>query len=115
MRISDSQFEKLLGYKPPLGYHPKGEPFTLNSTLGDMKDTWVGRLLLSVAKKGSRKLLGEMDDPAMIRMAETAILEAPLRAMKMASDGKLTDGKLEGIVDLANGSFFKGIGKLLSK
>ena len=115
MRISGSQFERLLGYKPPLGYHPKGDPFTINSTLGDMKDTFVGKLLLSIARKGMSKMLGEMNDPAMVRMAETAVMEAPLRAMKMASNGKLTDGKLEGVAELANGRVLKGIGKLLSK
>ena len=114
LRISDSQFEKLLGYKPPLGYHTKGEPFTINSTLGDMKDTFIGKLLLSMARKGMSKMLGEMNDPAMVRMAETAVMEAPLRAMKMASSGKLTDGKLEGVAELANGRVLKGIGKLFS-
>ena len=115
MRISDAQFEKLLGYKPPLADHPKGEPFGINSTLGDMKDTWIAKLLMFVMKKASKKMMGDLSDPSMARMVEAMMLEAPLRSFKMASNGKMGNKKLQGIAELANGRFFKGMGMLLKK
>lgn len=114
-KASDAQFEKLLGYKPPVGVHQKGTPFTLNSTLFDMKDTFIGKLLLKVVRKEVAKMTKDVQDPSMVRMVEASIMEMPIRSMKMTSGGSMTDKKLSGIADLANGKLFKGIGKLLSK
>lgn len=112
-RISDAQFEKLLGYKPPIGHMLPGEPFTVNSTLADIKDTFIGKTILKASRKQMGKMLGENPDPTMLRLVERSMMDMPLRGMKMATS--MGNKKIEGIADLANGKFFKGIGKFLSK
>jgi hypothetical protein len=62
-----------------------------------------------------KKTMGDNMDPTMKRMVDAMILDIPLHSMKMASNGTLTDKKVEGIAELANGKFIKGIGKLISK
>lgn len=115
LQISDTQFEKLLGRKPPLGYHPKGEPFTLNSTIEDIKGTFIGKLILKMSKFAIKKVLGDNLDPTTLHMAEVAVMESPIRSMRMLTGGTLSDNKLEGIVAMANGKVIKGIGNLIFK
>ncbi len=113
LRISNEQFISLLGYTPKKDHF--GKPYDRNATLGDIKDTVIGRILCSVVKKSMKKMLGgdTTPDPTMVLMMEKSVMEMPLRFMKMA--GGITNRKLEGIVALANGHFIRGIGKLLAK
>ncbi len=111
-RVSDAQFEKLLGRKPPSGIRLPSEPFTVNSTIGDIKDTFIGKMILKVTKKQMKKMLGENSDPTMERMMEAMVFEMPLRAMKMAAQGTMTTKRIEGIVAFANGRIIKGISKM---
>jgi beta-glucosidase len=112
-RISDTQFEKLLGYKPPVGHMLPGEPFTINSTVGDIKDTFIGKTMLKVSRKQMSKMIGDDPDPTMLRLVERSMMDMPLRGIKMATS--MNNKKIEGIADFANGKFFKGICKFLSK
>jgi beta-glucosidase len=111
LRISDEQFYKLLGYVPKPDQ--QGKPYSKDSTLGDIKDTFIGKVLLKVVKSAMNKMLKANDDPTMTLMIEKSTMEMPLRSMKMA--GGISNRKLEGIVALANGKVLSGIGKLLSK
>lgn len=115
LQICDIQFETLLGRKPPLGYHPNGEPFTLNSTIEDIKDTFIGKMILKMSKSAIKKVLGDNLDPTTQHMAEAAVMESPIRSMRMMTGGTMSDQKLEGIVALANGRVIKGIGRFLRK
>ncbi|MBP1755966.1 MAG: glycosyl hydrolase, partial [Firmicutes bacterium] len=109
LRISDDQFIKLLGYTPKPD--AIGKPYTMDSTLDDIKDTFIGKILLKVVKAAMKKILNSTDDPTMRLMVEKSALEMPLRSMKMA--GGLSNKKMDGIVALANGKLFKGIKNLL--
>lgn len=111
LRISDAQFEKLLGYKPPVGHMLPGEPFTINSTLSDIKDTFIGKTMLRMSRKQTGKMLGENPDPTMQRLIERSMMDMPLRGLKMATS--LSNKKILGLVDFANGKFIKGIKKML--
>lgn len=115
LRISDVQFEKLVGRKPPLGYHPKGEPFTVNSTVEDIKHTLIGKIMIRISKASIKKVINESPDPSMARMAEAMFMESPMRTLKMVTGGALNDKRIEGIVDMANGKFFRGLRKLMRK
>ncbi len=112
-RSSDGQFYTLLGYTPKADRF--GKPYDRNATLGDIKDTLIGKILCSVVKKEMNKMLGgdSAPDPTMVLMMEKSVMEMPLRSMKMA--GGLNNSKIEGIVALANGHIFKGIGAMLRK
>jgi hypothetical protein len=90
-----------------------GRPYSKDSTLNDIQDTLIGKIMLKVVKSAMNKMLKATDDPTMRLMVEKSALEMPLRSMKMA--GGVSNKKLEGIVALANGKVLSGIGKLLSK
>ncbi len=113
LQISDEQFITLLGYTPKKDHF--GKPYNRNSTLGDIKDTFIGKILCYIVKRSMTKMLSgdTSPDPTMVLMFEKSILEMPLRSMKMA--GGINNRKLEGIIALANGNPFKGIKKLLGK
>lgn len=107
LKISDTQFEKLLGRKIPEGkLSPKGE-FTSSTCLEEMKDTLIGKIFISVVKKNMGSLADDNADEGMKRMAENMVLSMPLRAMTMT--GSMTHEQVEGIVTIANGHFFKGL------
>ncbi len=109
LRISDEQFYKLLGYVPKPDQN--GKPYSKDSTIGDIKDTLIGKILLKVVKRAMNKMLKANDDPTMTLMLEKSTMEMPLRSMKMA--GGISNKKLDGIVALANGRIFTGIKKML--
>lgn len=112
-KVSNAQFEKLLGYKPPVGHRLPGEPFTINSTLDDIKDTFIGKNILKASRKQMGKMLGDNPDPTMLRLIERSMMDMPLRGIKMATS--MGNRKIEAIADLANGKFFKGIKKMIMK
>ncbi len=109
LRISDEQFYKLLGYTPKPDQN--GRPYSKDSTLDDIKDTLIGKILLKVVKSAMNKMLKANNDPTMALMIEKSTMEMPLRSMKMA--GSITNKKLNGLVALANGKLLKGLKNLL--
>ncbi len=108
--IPDSSFEALLGRPIPPTHRLPGAPFTVNSTLGDAQDTLIGKIMISQAKKRAQKMLGDND--ALQDMMQDMLLEMPLRAMGMVSNGTLDYLQVEGLVDILNGKLIKGLGKL---
>ena len=111
LRVSDEQFYQLLGYVPKPDHI--GRPYSKDSTLDDIKDTMIGKILLKVVKSAMNKMLKANNDPTMALMIEKSSMEMPLRSMKMA--GGISTKKLDGIVALANGKLLSGFKKLLSK
>ncbi|HRX58184.1 MAG TPA: glycoside hydrolase family 3 C-terminal domain-containing protein [Eubacteriales bacterium] len=101
-------FEALLGHTIP--QEPKRRPFTLNSPLGTTKGTLLGNLILRFGVASAKKAID--DGPGAEKMARASIYEMPVRNMGMS--GGLTRGNLQGMVELFNGHFFRGM-KLLSK
>ncbi len=108
--VPDSAFEAVYGGKLPASERVPGEPFTRNSTITDIREKALGRALAAIIIKRARAMAGDGED--MRLMMEGMISEAPLRMLLMAGP-YITPNRLDGIVDLLNGSFFKGLGKVL--
>lgn len=106
LHISNQQFELLIDRPLPSVSISKKGTFSLDSTFGDIKDTLIGKIMLKKAF-GS---LSIQDDAAMKRMVEAMMFTTPIRSMRMA--GGMSWQKAQGIVDLANGHYLKGIKKL---
>lgn len=112
LTVSDEQFTRLLGHKPPY-FDPKAKPvYDASSSLGDIKDTFIGKKLLKSLMRQS-DLLEDNADAGMKKMADTMIKSMPLRAMTMT--GKINLGQVDGIVDMANKHYIRGIRKLIKK
>ncbi|MDR2747919.1 MAG: glycoside hydrolase family 3 C-terminal domain-containing protein [Treponema sp.] len=100
--IPGGSFEALYGRPlPPMERLP-GEPFTCNSTIGDIKDTPPGQALLQQIAAGVEKTFGAGSSD--IRpMIDRMIMDMPLRTLSMMTPGGMPPGAIEGILAALNG------------
>jgi len=108
--ICDEQFTRLLGYKPP-HFDPKAKQvYDASSSLGDIKDTFIGKILVK-SIKGKSDLLEDNADAGMKKMADAMIMSMPLRTLSMT--GALNLDQIDGLADMANRHYIRGIRKML--
>jgi beta-glucosidase len=110
--ISDVTFEVLLGRSLPPNQGARKGSYTLNSPVGDMKDSFVGRLLGNVMQKQMQRMIQGQEDTPIGLLMEAMAREMPLRTMLMTGGG-ISREMLEALLLMINGKFFKGIGALL--
>lgn len=111
--VSRQDFEMLLGHPVPANVGTKKGEYTINTPLGDMRESFVGRQLLGLMEKQMAQMIaGQEETPTGLLMRAMA-QEAPLRAILMMGDGKITRETLDAIVKLANGRYVRGAGGLL--
>lgn len=110
--MTDETFKKLIG-RPYKENKPieKGE-YDINSTLGDIKETMVGKILYKEAMKMFLKQAKEKDvSKEMLSFAKAMVNDLPLRAMVLLSRGRLNFKKADAMLDMMNGHMLKGIKK----
>jgi len=104
LSVPSAQFESVFG-----GAIPKapstGRPFSVNSTLGDVRKTLFGKRLYKMIVKQMMAMFpeGSGDTGGFRRMAEAMIDGMPLRALSMMSGGSLDPVRLQKILKLLNG------------
>lgn len=81
--VSDKEFATIYGQKLPPKKRQEGEPYTQNSTIEEIKDTPMGQYILQLIDKMASEL--EVND--MQKMIDAMVMDLPLRALVMASDG----------------------------
>jgi beta-glucosidase len=116
--ISEKQFETLYGSKLPMRERPEGSPFTINSMLGETESKFIGRMLIKIMVKNIKKMVGSNqpdEENSMMRMMMTMIKEMPLRSFAMLGGDKMPKYMAEGLVEMLNGRFFKGLRLLRRK
>ena len=99
---SMEEFERLLGHEitKPLPL----KPYTLNSTLGDIKDTFIGKIIF---KEAVKQLESEfIPDSTQKEQSEEMLLENSLRMM---FNNSVPDKCALAIVNLANHKFFHAL------
>ena len=110
---SDSDHEKLYGREIPEEHLVKGQ-FTMNNSVAEMKDhSLIMKIMYKAVEKVIAKDFGgkaDYTDPDF-RMMMNAAAGASLAAMKV--NGGMNNYVLEGMLDMANGHFFRGIGKMI--
>ncbi|MEG1809380.1 MAG: glycoside hydrolase family 3 C-terminal domain-containing protein, partial [Oscillospiraceae bacterium] len=103
--VGDERFEQMLGFLP---CEPPMRPYTLNSTLGELSRTAVGKLLLSVAEStvfsGQNELAPENE-----QTVRRSMLDVPIRALCALSKGALPPNLARAVVCFANGKIARGI------
>jgi len=87
-------------------------PFSMASTLDDMRTTWIGRIISSVIIKEGMKTTEQMTEEWMKEVARQTILETPIRMLALFSGGKFSLLMVEAIVDIVNLKIFKGLKKI---
>jgi beta-glucosidase len=104
LKISDASFEALYGQKLPSGKREAGL-IDLNSTMGDIRHTEVGKKLEAyIFKQMSEAFSGENSSDLRF-MFERMLGEMPLRSLAMFARGnaKVTPYTIEALVDVLNG------------
>jgi len=95
---SDAEFTALLGRSIPLPQTDR--PFTRESTLGDLRASWVGRLFWSIVAKQVGN--DTRNDDVTRLMYERSMLELPIRGLAQMSGGRVGWWVVDVIVWLAN-------------
>ena len=111
VRVSDDEFEALLGRPIPPRLRDPGSPFTLDSTVEDLSETTLGRLLARAARGLAGRLLGPDED--LRRMAEAVVLDAPVRMLFMSGVPAISWERVMGLLDMLNGKALRGLKKLI--
>jgi beta-glucosidase len=111
--IEEGAFRALYGKALPSNKVLPGEPFTVNSTLGDIKGTFVGKRLYDTVMNSLRKMLGADTDETSRRMMAKLVEDMPLRNLIMMSNGQFTPGMVNGLLSLMNGRPISGVFQLV--
>ena len=94
----DNDFEQILGRVIPVEYDRGNRPFDLNSTVGNIRNTFVGQKIHEVAR---RIAIGDNEETK--KMMERGLEELPLRNLDM----RIKPRFVPVILDLANGQYLK--------
>ncbi len=111
---SQKEFETMLGYSYEQIRHHKGQ-FTMEDTVEDMKDEALIMKIMykateMVVKKGMGGKITE-ENEAEYRMMMSSSAGSPIRSMMIS--GGIKGGVMPGMVDMANGHFFRGLGRMI--
>lgn len=114
LNVPIEQFEVIYGRKVPLGETDPTAPFTLNSTLWDVRHTGSGKFLINYFQKQMAKMGGGASDgdESTQRMFDAMLYDFPFRAFTM---GNMTLPMIEGIVQVLNCKYHRGTGLLLKE
>ncbi|MEF3692627.1 MAG: glycoside hydrolase family 3 C-terminal domain-containing protein, partial [Acholeplasmataceae bacterium] len=104
-------YELIFGSEIPPVQNVK--PYHLNSTIGEIKHTMIGKMLYKMIRKEYGSIAGNQPTQAMIEMLEASVNEMPLRSLVLFSDGKLSKRRTLGMIDFMNHRFLKGVLKLI--
>ncbi len=107
--ISQENFEELLGRAVPGNQVLEKEIYTLNTPLGDMSGSFIGRQLLKMMEKQIANMVKDEPDSVTALMMRTMIKGIPLRAILMMGGDNLNREMLEGLLVMLNGRFVRGL------
>jgi beta-glucosidase len=110
--VSQKDFEELLGRPVPANEIVKGEPYTINTPISDMKDSFIGRQLGNAMRKQGQELVKDDPDSPNAQVIEATMREAPLRLIMMMGDD-FNRGMVDSLLLMINGKFVKGLWGLL--
>ena len=110
-----SSFETIYGRKLPPPNIRKKRPYTLSATVIDLRNTLVGKIIAAGIVKQGLKMSSQMKEEWMIQAVKQTLIETPIRMLAIFGGEKFNLHKAEGLIDIANLHFIKGIKKLIAK
>lgn len=111
--ITDQEFEALLGTKLPLHDSIPQRPYDQNNTLEDLEHTLIGKVILKVADRMTKKVTKTSEEEE--GMMSNMIKEMPLHSLVTSGDGIVTESMVEGVIRMVNGHILKGLIELLKR
>ena len=107
--VSQQDFASLLGKPVPENQGPAKGEFTLNTPVGDMSASFIGRQLYSFMERQIAKMIVGQEDTPTAFLMEAMVCEMPLRSMLMMGDSPLNREMLDALLIMINGNTFKGM------
>lgn len=110
-------WEKLMGHPVPIQPEPKKGSFTMDNSCAEMKGSSfvMKRQYNATAKAIAKGYDGKQDfSNPEYRMSLVCATDCPLRSTVICSNGSMNDGMAQGLLDMANGHYIKGLKALLS-
>ena len=106
--VDDQTFSSMLGRSVPIADSPR--PFHLNSSLGEIGETFLGNLVKEQVSKAFKKQMGANSaDPTLEKMFQEMANDMPLRSLVLFSGGKLGFRSVSILISLLNRQFFDAI------
>lgn len=86
-------------------------PFTSNSTLGQVRASLAGRIFYRTIRKNMEKQFSGTGDgmEEFGRIIDAMLEDMPLRQLAMLSGGAMTPAVLDGLVEMMNGHYLRGL------
>ena len=111
---SDQAFAALLG--KPVPPPESSRPYHLNSSLGEIGETALGRFIRARVASGFQKRMGvTAQDETTAKMFEAMANNMPLRSLALFSGGRLSFNGLGALVALLNHRFLTALRRLLHR
>ena len=117
--VSAGEFEKLLGRKPPeprLKFiRRKRIIVDANTAIEDLRYAkgWTGRLFAGVLRF-AYKLLKGIGNVKMANVLMMGVCNMPIRGLSRMTGGMMSWAKMQGLITMFNGKFFKGLGQFFN-
>ena len=112
---TDDEFAAMLGR--PIPVPRPARPFDRNSTLEDLEETALGRLLSSVvAREAMKRVTQEFPDPdeATLEMIRSGVREAPVRLLVLMGGGLLNFAQADLLLQALDGRWSTAARRLVS-
>ena len=108
-KISGNSFKTILGRTIPAAKAGLMAEYTINSTLGDVKNTFIGKKIHKMVEDNFLKMLdGVPEDDTTAVMMKAMVNEMPLRSMVLMGGGMLDFTTAEGLIAMMNGKYLRG-------
>jgi beta-glucosidase len=107
--VSRSDFAALVGAPIPENREPVKGEYTLNTPVGDMRESFIGRLLYNFMQSQMAKMIDGQEGTPTAYLMQAMAEEMPLRSMMMMGDGPFNREMLNDLLDMINGHFFRGL------
>lgn len=96
-------------YRKPMPTEPPKSTYTVDSSVSDIGETPVGKLLVHILSIQMRKMTH--DEPNMLAMMQSSLFEMPLRSLTMLG---ISMDVARGVAEMANSRTASGLGKVAS-
>lgn len=107
---SEAEFENIYNKNLPIDIN-QIYPFTINSTINDIKSACGGDLIISAINKKAHKIIE--GDKLMEITVKESFNDLPLRLMVMSTKGAISRKSVQGFVEFLNKHYVKGLLKIL--
>lgn len=110
-----SDFHVLFASKLPQQSVKRKRPFTMTSTLSDLRTTFTGKIVSLFVLREAKKILKDAKDSWQYEVMKKTILDSPIRSLVSFGGENFTAQMGEGIVDFANLKVLRGLKKIIKK